>query len=592
MINFLSTTRKEFEELGWHQVDIILLTGDTYIDSPYIGAALIGKYLVLQGFKVGIIAQPDVNSEIDITRLGEPKLFWGVTSGSVDSMVANYTPLKKRRKSDDFTPGGINNRRPDRAIIIYTNLIKQYFKNTAPIVLGGIEASLRRVAHYDYWSNKIRKSILFDAKADILIYGMAEKSISQLAKNIRSKQTYKHIHGLCFIDTIAPDNFINLPSFSECAKDKDKFTKMFTTFYQNNDPTTASGLCQRYDNRYLIQNPPAPILTVSELDSIYNIKYSRNVHPYYQNLGKVKAQDTIKFSLTTHRGCYGECNFCAIAVHQGRTVISRSTGSIIREAKHLTSHPDFKGNISDVGGPTANMYGYECDRKQVKGVCINKRCIYPQVCKNLPVNHATYTTLLEAISKIPKVKRVFVASGIRYDLLFSDKKGPLCLRQIVSKHTSGQMKIAPEHTVGKILAVMGKPGSSQLIEFKRQFDDLSKQANKKQFLTYYFIAAHPGTTMADMKSLKEFCLTKLNCAPEQVQIFTPTPSTYSTLMYWTERDPFTGKKLMVEKNTSQKERQKAILTRKPGRNNIGCRISNQNKDRSFVGSKVCKICKK
>jgi uncharacterized radical SAM protein YgiQ len=564
MATFLPTTKKELKDLGWPQLDIILLTGDTYIDSPYIGAALVGKYLAAHGFKVGIIAQPDVNSEIDISRLGEPKLFWGVTSGSVDSMVANYTPLKKRRKSDDFTPGGINNRRPDRAVIIYTNLIKHYFKNSVPIVLGGIEASLRRIAHYDYWSNKIRKSILFDAKADILVYGMAEKSILLLAKNIQTNTTYTNIPGICFIDNKAPDHFIQLPTFSECAADKVTFAKMFTTFYQNNDPQTASGLCQLYNNRYFIQNPPAPHLTVAELDSIYDLEFSRNVHPYYQDLGKVKAQDTIKFAITTHRGCYGECNFCAIAVHQGRTVISRSTDSIIREAKHLAAHPEFKGTIADVGGPTANMYGFECNQKKTKGACKNKRCVYPQICKNLPVNHSAYTKLLDTIANLPNIKHVFVASGIRYDLLFSDKNSQRCLHQIVLKHTSGQMKIAPEHTVEKVLAVMGKPGFPQLLEFKRQFDTFSRQANKKQFLTYYFIAAHPGSSMDDMKSLKEFCLTKLNCAPEQVQIFTPTPSTYSTLMYWTERDPFSRKKLIVEKNAAEKEKQKDILTRKPG----------------------------
>jgi len=565
MTSFLPTTKKELIALGWRQLDVILLTGDTYIDSPYIGAALIGKHLAAHGFKVGIIAQPDLTSATDITRLGEPKLFWGVTSGSVDSMVANYTPLKKRRKSDDFTPGGINNCRPDRAVIVYTNLIKHYFKNTVPIVLGGIEASLRRIAHYDFWSNQIRKSILFDAKADILVYGMAEKSIIQVAQNIQANQTYRNIPGICYVDNSTPDNFIQLPDFNECATDKKTFTRMFTTFYKNNDPQTAFGLYQRYDNRYLIQNPPTPLLTVPELDRIYDLKFSRNVHPFYQKLGKVKAQDTIKFAITTHRGCYGECNFCAIAVHQGRTVISRSTGSIINEAKLLTAHPDFKGTISDVGGPTANMYGYECNRKKVKGACKNKRCIFPEVCKSLPVTHSTYAKVLDAIAGLPKVKHVFVASGIRYDLIFSDKNGQRCLQQIVQKHTSGQMKIAPEHTVEKILTLMGKPGSTQLIDFKRQFDTLSRHTNKNQFLTYYFIAAHPGSSLEDMKSLKEYCLTKLNCSPEQVQIFTPTPSTYSTLMYWTERDPVTGRKLAVEKNASQKEKQKNILTRKQWR---------------------------
>lgn len=564
MISFLPTTSEELKELGWPQLDIILLTGDTYIDSPYIGAALIGKHLVSHGFKVGIIAQPDSNSEADITRLGEPKLFWGVTSGSIDSMVANYTASNKRRKSDDFTPGGINNRRPDRAVIAYTNLIRRYFKNTAPIVLGGIEASLRRVAHYDFWSNKIRKSILFDTKADILIYGMAEKSVYQLAKNLQTGKSYKNIAGLCFIDTTPPSDFTELPSFSECSTNKDQFILMFKTFYKNNDPISASGLYQQHDHRHLIQNPPSPHLSQQELDRIHEIKFSRDVHPYYKKMGKVKAQETIKFAITTHRGCYGECNFCAIAVHQGRTVISRSNESIVNEAKKLSSHPDFKGNISDVGGPTANMYGYECTLKLAKGACKNKRCLYPQVCKNLKADHKPYTKLLDSISRLPTIKHVFVASGIRYDLLFSDPSGVQCLSQIVKHHTSGQMKIAPEHTVDTILDLMGKPGSAELLKFKKNFDQLSLKAKKKQFLTYYFIAAHPGSTHNDMTSLKHFCLKELKCSPEQVQIFTPTPSTYSTLMYWTEKDPFTGKKLMVEKSAAGKEKQKITLTKKMG----------------------------
>nr|MBF0221690.1 YgiQ family radical SAM protein [Desulfobulbaceae bacterium] len=568
-MSFLPTTLTELKSLEWPQLDIILVTGDTYIDSPYIGAALIGKHLVSHGFKVGIIAQPDVNSEADITRLGEPKLFWGVTSGSIDSMVANYTASKKRRKSDDFTPGGLNDKRPDRAVIAYTNLIRRYFKNTAPIVLGGIEASLRRIAHYDFWTDKVRKSILFDSKADILIYGMAEKSIYHLANNLQADKSSKNIPGLCYIDSSAPTDFIELPTFDECTTDKDQFSRMFNEFYKNNDPLTASGLYQQYDSRYLIQNPPSPHLSTHELDSIHEINFSRNVHPYYAKLGKVKAQETIKFAITTHRGCYGECNFCAIAVHQGRTVISRSSESIINEAKKLSAHPEFKGNISDVGGPTANMYGYECKQKLTIGACKNKRCLYPQICKNLKANHKPYSKLLDSIMTLPNIKNVFVASGIRYDLLSSDSSGDQCLSQIVRHHTSGQMKIAPEHTVDKILAVMGKPGSSELLKFKKKFDQLSSGAGKKQFLTYYFIAAHPGSTLEDMTKLKSFCFKELNCSPEQVQIFTPTPSTYSTLMYWTERDPFTGKKLTVEKSAARKENQKTTLTKKPGTKSNG-----------------------
>lgn len=562
MITFLPTTKKEIKALGWSGLDIILVTGDTYIDSPYIGAALIGKHLVSQGFKVGIIAQPDISSDTDITRLGEPNLFWGVTGGSIDSMVANYTPLKKHRKSDDFTPGGINNRRPDRAVIVYSNLIRRYFKNTVPIVLGGIEASLRRIAHYDFWSNSIRKSILFDAKADLLVYGMAENTVSLLANALQIGKLCTGIPGLCYIDTTVPDSHLHLPDFNTVATDKIKFKEMFITFYQNNDPLTARGLGQRYDNRYLVQNPPAPHLSTRELDAIHEITFSRDIHPYYKKQGAVRAQDTIQFAITTHRGCYGECSFCAIAVHQGRTVLSRSQQSIIHEAQHLTTHPDFKGVISDVGGPTANMYGFECKKKLSKGVCQDKKCLHPKVCKGLKINHTAYTTVLSELSKLPHIKHVFVASGLRYDLFSADPNGLRCLERIVAHHTSGQMKVAPEHTVDKILTLMGKPSADQLLEFKQTFDKLTAKAGKNQFLTYYFIAAHPGSDMEDMRAVKTFCQAKLQCSPEQVQIFTPTPSTYSTLMYWTEIDPSTGQKMFVEKTSSRKEEQKRIVTEK------------------------------
>lgn len=355
-MQFLPTTRDELEQLGWDQLDIILISGDSYIDSPFIGIAVIGRYLIDNGFRVGIIAQPTLSSPRDITRLGEPKLFWGVSGGSVDSMVANYTASKKKRKSDDFTPGGINNRRPDRAVIAYSNLIRKYFKDTKPIVLGGIEASLRRVAHYDYWSNKIRKSILFDAKADALVYGMGEKTTLQLAEAFKQNQDWRTTNGVCFISNEPPEDYLELPSFDEVRLSKSQFTEMFHTFYTNNDPLTACGLYQKSDTRYLIQNPPGSYLSQRELDAVYETDFALEQHPYYQKFGCVKALDTIRFSLATHRGCYGECNFCAIAVHQGQTVRWRSEKSIIKEAKRFGSHAKFKGIISDAGGPTANMY--------------------------------------------------------------------------------------------------------------------------------------------------------------------------------------------------------------------------------------------
>ncbi|MBN2549523.1 MAG: YgiQ family radical SAM protein [Anaerolineales bacterium] len=565
---FLPTTRIELDRLGWHPLDVILVTGDSYIDSPFIGTAVIGKLLVEAGYRVGVIAQPDIHSEQDITRLGEPRLFWGVTAGSVDSMVANYTALKKKRKSDDYTPGGVNNRRPDRATIVYTNLIRRNFKPTRPIVLGGIEASLRRVAHYDFWSDRLRGSILLDAKGDYLLYGMAEKAVLELATCLRDGGEPRQIAGLCYLTNEAGlaehrETYLELPSYETVAQDKNAFIDMFHLFYQNNDPLTARGLYQKHGMRYLVQNPPAAHLTQAELDAIYRLDFERRQHPYYESLGRVRALETIQFSLATHRGCYGECNFCAIAVHEGRTVRWRSQESILEEASRLTQHPDFKGNILDVGGPTANMYGFECSKKLKRGVCRNKRCLYPQVCSLLEVDHQQQIELLRSIRRIKGVKKVFVASGIRHDLVLSDRSNGLSyLQEVVEHHVSGQMKIAPEHTEERVLHLMGKPGKASLLEFKQLFDRFSLQAGKSQFLTYYLIAAHPGCTNQDMINLKRFASQKLRVNPEQVQIFTPTPSTYSSLMYYTEMDPFTRQPIFVEKEPKRKEHQKTIVTQK------------------------------
>jgi uncharacterized radical SAM protein YgiQ len=559
---FLPTSREEMKRLSWDRLDVILVTGDTYLDSPYIGAAVIGKVLFAAGYKVGIIAQPDLNSELDITRLGEPTLFWGITAGSVDSMVANYTALKKKRRKDDFTPGGENTKRPDRATIVYCNLIKKYFKNTKPIVLGGVEASLRRITHYDYWDDKIRKSILFDSKADLLIYGMAEDSILELADKLKSGEDFTKIRGLCYISPQPKEGFIILPSYQEVQEDKQKFITMFHDFYLNNDPLTAKGLCQKQDSRYLIQNPPGYPLTQQELDQIYDLDYEREVHPYYQKEGKVKALETIKFSITTHRGCYGDCNFCSIAVHQGKTIQQRSRRSILNEAKLLTGLKDFKGYILDLGGPTANMYGIECQKKLKSGSCVYKKCLYPQICPNLKINHRAQIEILKRIRKIKGVKKVFVASGIRYDMLLEDQKyGGEYLRELIKHHISGQLKIAPEHTEGKVLEKMGKPDQGYLKKFKDKFFKINKELKKKQFLTYYLIAAHPGCKEKDMQRLKKFTSQELKINPEQVQIFTPLPSTYSTLMYYTEMDPFSQKPIFVEKNLKKKERQKEIVVK-------------------------------
>ncbi|MBI5779686.1 MAG: YgiQ family radical SAM protein [Planctomycetes bacterium] len=636
---FLPTTIEEANKLGYKELDIILVTGDTYIDSPFIGAAVIGKVLVNAGFRVGIIAQPDIKSDKDITRLGEPELFWGVTAGSVDSMVANYTASKKHRRNDDFTPGGENTKRPDRASIVYSNLIKRYFpairrdsasqlrKNTKPIVLGGIESSLRRIAHYDYWDDAIRRSILFDAKADILVYGMGEQAVVELAHALKTQpvytersehrsdhepllgrsecvipvqpkaggiQNWQDIKGLCYISSEPRKDYMLLPSYEEVKDDKHKFIEMFHTFYNNNDPITAKGLCQKQDTRYLIQNPPSENLTTKELDAIYEpspgtqglgeLDYENEVHPYYLKQGKVhphtkifgvgvKALETIKFSITSHRGCYGECNFCSITVHQGRTVISRSLESIIREAEKLAKMPDFKGYISDVGGPTANMYAIECAKKLKIGACVaaaesrlfrdgGKRCLYPNICKNLKIDHSRQIELLRGLRQIPGVKKVFIGSGIRHDMVMEDAKyGLKYLAEVVEHHTSGQLKIAPEHTEDNVLKHMGKPNRDYLKRFKDEFYRLNKQFGKRQFLTYYLIAAHPGCSYQDMLELRKYTRQELKITPEQAQVFTPLPSTYSALMYYTGINPFADEKIFVEKDIANKQRQKEVITK-------------------------------
>ena len=564
---FLPTTSVEVKRLGWDGLDVILVTGDSYIDSPFIGTAVIGKVLLKAGYRVGVIAQPDISGVDDIGRLGEPRLFWGVTAGSIDSMVANYTALKKPRKSDDYTPGGENTRRPDRATIVYSNLIRRFSKkasgSTRPIVLGGIEASLRRVAHYDFWDDAIRRSVLFDAKADYILYGMAEKAVLEFTAALRDGRDPHSIRGLCYIAKEAREGYLELPSYETVMQDKSAFIEMFHAFYRNNDPVSARGLYQKHAERFLVQNPPALTETQAELDEIYAINFERRQHPFYEQQGKVKALETIGFSISSHRGCYGECNFCAISVHEGTTVRWRSPESILAEAEHLTKHPDFKGYIQDLGGPTANMYGFECSKKLAKGICTTRRCITPEICPLMKVNHQPQIDLLRKVRKIKGVKKVFVASGIRYDMLLCDfEHGDAYLREVVENHVSGQLKVAPEHTEEDVLKYMGKPGSAALLEFKRRFDSLNQEAGKRQFLTYYLIAAHPGCTEAEMRRLRAFASQKLHIHPEQVQVFTPTPSTYSSLMYYTELDPFSGKSIFVEKDARRKEHQKEIVTEK------------------------------
>ncbi len=575
---FIPTVPEEVRARGWDSLDVIIVSGDTYIDSPYNGAAIIGHWLIDNGFRVGTICQPSVSDGEDITRLGMPELFWSVTSGCVDSMVANYSPSGKFRKEDDFTPGGTNDRRPDRACIAYSNLIRRYAKGK-PIVLGGIEASLRRAVHYDFWSDSLRRSILFDAKADAITYGMAELSNLELAECMRDGRDWSNARGICRIGREAPDGYIEMPSYEECAADRARFADAFRIFYHNCDPVTAAGLVQKHGDRFLVQNPPQRCLAPEELDRVYMLDYEYAVHPFYAKNGKVRAMDTIKNSITTHRGCYGECSFCAIAVHQGRRVVSRTADSVVAEAERIASMPGFNGIIYDVGGPTANMYGIECPRKAEKGACPDRKCLYPRPCPSLGIDHSAQIGLLDRIKAVPGVKKVFVTSGIRFDMVVADEaRGQDYVDCIVKDHVSGQLKIAPEHISGEVLSRMGKPGPNVLLDFKDMFDGSNRRQGKDQFLTYYFMAAHPGCGQRDMEELADFVHRDLRTNPEQVQVFTPTPSTVSTLMYCTGKD-MDGRRVWSEHVPGLKLKQKQTLVppserqrdSKIGRNRAGRR---------------------
>jgi len=559
---FIPATNKEIEEKGWQALDVILVTGDAYIDSPFIGISVIGHVLMEAGFRVAIISQPTINSKNDISQFGEPLLFWGVSAGSVDSMVSNYKATRQKRLHDDFSPGGENNKRPDRATIVYVNLIRQYFKNSVPIVIGGIEASLRRVAHYDYWDNKIRRSILLDSRADFLLYGMAEKSILEIAILLSQNKSIRDVRGICYLASEPSKDFIILPSYEKCLENKDVFSDMFKIFYSNNDPLLAQGMTQQYKEKFLIHNPPQYQLTSEELDRIYEMPYEREVHPSVSKSGEVRAINTIRFSVTTHRGCFGECNFCSIAIHQGRSIVSRNEQSIIREIKSFNEHKNFKGIINDIGGPSANMYGMNCKKMDTKGACANKRCMTPNLCVTLNSSHKRLYLLLKQINSLDFVKKAFVASGIRYDLILNDKEwGEKYFSLVMKKNISGILKIAPEHTNNKILEMMGKPGSDYLFRFFKMFNSVKKRYSLKLLLSYYFIAAYPGCKLEDMEEIKKYKNFPTKIHRENFLIFTPTPSTPATLMYYTELDYKTGKKIFVEKEMGKKEKQKNIFSK-------------------------------
>ena len=560
--NFLPITREEMKERGWDQVDFVYVSGDAYVDHPSFGHAIITRLLESRGYRVGIIAQPDWRKPESVQVFGEPRLGFLVSAGNMDSMVNHYSVSKKRRKTDAYTPGGEMGKRPDYACVVYGNLIRQTYKKT-PIILGGIEASLRRMAHYDYWSDKLKRSVLLDSGADVISYGMGEHSIIELAEALDAGipvEDITYIAGTVVkaksLDSIYDAEI--LPSFEDLKADKMNYARSFYTQYLNTDAFNGKRLVEPYsDHLYVVQNPPAAPLTQMEMDDVYSLPYQRTYHPSYEAKGGVPAIKEIKFSLISNRGCFGGCSFCALTFHQGRIVQVRSHESLIEEAKEITKDKDFKGYIHDVGGPTANFRHPSCKKQMEHGVCKTRQCLFPSPCKNLDADHRDYVSLLRKLRDIPKVKKVFIRSGIRFDYLLADKKQEF-LRELCEYHVSGQLKVAPEHVAGPVLSLMGKPEHKVYEEFTRQFYKMNEKIGKEQYLVPYLMSSHPGSTLKEAVELAEYCR-DLGYMPEQVQDFYPTPSTLSTCMYYTGVDPRTMQKVYVPKSPHEKAMQRALI---------------------------------
>lgn len=560
--NFLPITREEMKERGWDQVDFVYISGDAYVDHPSFGHAIITRLLESRGYRVGIIAQPDWRKPESVQVFGEPRLGFLVSAGNMDSMVNHYSVSKKRRKTDAYTPGGEMGKRPDYACVVYGNLIRQTYKKT-PIILGGIEASLRRMAHYDYWSDKLKRSVLLDSGADVISYGMGEHSIIELAEALDAGIPVEDITYIAgtVVKTKSLDSIYDaeiLPSFEDLKADKMNYACSFYTQYLNTDAFNGKRLVEPYsDHLYVVQNPPAAPLTQMEMDDVYSLPYQRTYHPSYEAKGGVPAIKEIKFSLISNRGCFGGCSFCALTFHQGRIVQVRSHESLIEEAKEITKDKDFKGYIHDVGGPTANFRHPSCKKQMEHGVCKTRQCLFPSPCKNLDVDHRDYVSLLRKLRDIPKVKKVFIRSGIRFDYLLADKKQEF-LRELCEYHVSGQLKVAPEHVAGPVLSLMGKPEHKVYEEFTRQFYKMNEKIGKEQYLVPYLMSSHPGSTLKEAVELAEYCR-DLGYMPEQVQDFYPTPSTLSTCMYYTGVDPRTMQKVYVPKSPHEKAMQRALI---------------------------------
>lgn len=559
---FLPICRKDMEERGWDQVDFVYVTGDAYVDHPSFGHAIITRVLEAHGYKIGIIAQPDWKDNHSIMEYGEPRLGFLVSAGNMDSMVNHYSVSKKKRKTDAFTPGGVMGKRPDYATIVYCNLIRQVYKQT-PIVIGGIEASLRRLAHYDYWSDKLKRSILLDSGADIISYGMGERSIVEIAEALDSGIAVKditYIDGtVCKVrDLSSIYDAVMLPSYDDLKADKLNYARSFYTQYCNTDPFAGKRLVEPYgEHMFVVQNPAAKPLSQSEMDRVYSYPYMRTYHPSYEAAGGVPAIQEVKFSLISNRGCFGGCSFCALTFHQGRILQTRSHESLLAEAKQFIWEEDFKGYIHDVGGPTANFRSPACKKQLTHGACKNKQCLFPQPCKNMEADHKDYIKLLRQLRELPNVKKVFIRSGIRFDYLMADKDDTF-FYELCKHHVSGQLKVAPEHISDAVLDKMGKPRNHVYQEFVKKYKKINKEIGKEQYLVPYLMSSHPGSTMKEAIELAEY-LRDLGYMPEQVQDFYPTPSTISTCMYYTGVDPRDMKPVYVPKNPHEKAMQRALI---------------------------------
>lgn len=560
--DYLPISKEDMKKRGIEQLDFVYVIGDAYVDHPSFGPAIISRILEANGYQVGIIAQPDWKDEESIQILGKPRLGFLVSAGNMDTMVNHYTVAKKHRKVDAYSPGGVMGKRPDRATIVYCNLIRKVYKDI-PIVTGGIEASLRRLAHYDYWSDKVKRSILLDSGADIISYGMGERSIVEIADALASGiavSDITFIPGTVYkaknLDSVY--DAVILPDYQSILASKEEFARSFYKQYCNTDPFTAKVLVEKYkENEYVVQNPPAKPLSEAEMDRVYSLPYMRDYPPSYEEQGGIPAIEELKFSLVSNRGCFGGCSFCALTFHQGRMIQTRSHESILQEANHLIWDKDFKGYINDVGGPTANFRHTACEKQKTKGVCVNKQCLFPTPCKNLKIDHTDYLSLLKKLRELPNVKKVFIRSGIRFDYLINDKDDTF-MKELCEHHVSGQLKVAPEHISDNVLKLMGKPSNTVYERFIKAYKKTNDDVGKKQFVVPYLMSSHPGSTMKEAVALAEY-LRDLGYMPEQVQDFYPTPSTISTCMYYTELDPRTMEKVYVPKNPHEKAMQRALI---------------------------------